>query len=249
MNEQYSKSHLGNLYEKIYNKLCGKHPKLYPWHFQWLDARDLYAELELTLPGLGGAEKKILDVGCGDKPYKPYFGHVSEYIGIDVEAGSEVDMILSPGNSWPLDTNHFDVVLCTQVLEHVGDVHQVCKEINRVLKPGGLAVMSFPFLYNEHGAPEDYRRFTVYGASTIFPEMKIKIIKRQGAIGSTMAILLLNWWDSQLNLNFGSRILKGFLLPFTLIMTLCINIIGLLLDAGDRTNHFYNNVFMVVQKN
>jgi ubiquinone/menaquinone biosynthesis C-methylase UbiE len=45
----------------------------------------------------------------------------------------------------PFDKNTFDAVLCNHVLEHVADDIKAMSEINRVLKPGGFAILQVPF--------------------------------------------------------------------------------------------------------
>ncbi|MEO3432599.1 class I SAM-dependent methyltransferase [Inquilinus sp. CAU 1745] len=246
-----TESGLGSLYHRVYEAVCGKHPNVQPWHFQWLDARPLYARLHSLLPdiGSGKADRRVLDVGCGTKPYRKWFGPVAEYTGLDVSAGPAVDVVVTSYETWPLPSKHFDVVLCTQVLEHVEDLNHVCSEIRRVLRPGGSLIVSFPFLYNEHGKPWDFRRFTKYGARQLFPRMQVVSLECQGGIGSTLAIMLLNWWENTLNLNFPLRLAKAFLLPINIIFTAILNFIGVILDKLDRTEGFYNNVFMIAKKN
>lgn len=76
-------SSLGLLYQKFYDFACGSHPNQYPWHFQWLAVSYLHADLKYFLKGLGGC---VLDVGCGQKPYKKWFGSIETYTGLDVIA-------------------------------------------------------------------------------------------------------------------------------------------------------------------
>lgn len=61
----------------------------------------------------------------------------------------------------------------------------------RVCKPGGVIVLPFPFLYNEHGMPYDFQRFTIHGVARLFP-YEIRVLERQGGFGSTVVILFLN---------------------------------------------------------
>src|SRR5438034_4402095 len=107
---------LAGLYEAFYGLLCGRHPSLRPWHFQWLGAKDLYRELRRRLPELEGA---ILDVGCGDKPYEKWAARAVRYVGIDVSLDTKADFVVQPGDTWPFEASAFDAVLATQVLEHV----------------------------------------------------------------------------------------------------------------------------------
>jgi SAM-dependent methyltransferase len=57
----------------------------------------------------------------------------------------------------------FDSVVCHQVLEHVKNPMAAAAELARVLKPGGLAVISIPHLSRRHELPHDYYRFTPEG--------------------------------------------------------------------------------------
>lgn len=104
---------LGRVYRCIYEALCGRHPNLRPWHFQWLATYYLYRRLRKILPALGG---RVLDVGCGMKPYQGWFGVVQEYVGLDVVPGPVTDVVVAPDETWPLPDEYFDVVLSTQVL-------------------------------------------------------------------------------------------------------------------------------------
>ena len=103
-------------------------------------------------------------------------------------------------------------------------------------------IASFPFIYNEHGAPNDYRRFSVHGAKNLWPEWKLVTLERQGGIGSTLASLWLNWFEATMNRNFFTRVLKAPLLPFWILGALVVNLLGLLLDRMDGTRSFYSNV-------
>jgi SAM-dependent methyltransferase len=62
-------------------------------------------------------------------------------------------------------SGRFDSVVCHQVLEHVKDPMAVARELARVLKPGGLAIVSVPHLSRRHELPHDYFRFTPEGLS------------------------------------------------------------------------------------
>ena len=240
-----SLSTLGRLYRRIYDAVCGRSPYERPWHFQWLSTLYLHRRLSVLLAGYGG---RVLDVGCGDKPYRSWFGAVSEYVGIDVTEGPAVDFVVTQGEPWPLQDGYYDIVLSTQVIEHVDDLEFALAQIARVLKPGGLIVLSFPFLYNVHGAPYDYRRFTHFGAGKLLPGYQTVHLETQGGIGSTVVILLLNWIDSALSGSTARRIFKGLLLPFFIALSLLLNLLGLALDAVDRTASFYSNVLLVGQK-
>jgi SAM-dependent methyltransferase len=64
----------------------------------------------------------------------------------------------------------FDVFIADQVLEHVERIWDAAKEVCRVLKPGGLAIMTTPFLLPLHDCPVDCWRITPHGYRVLFPE-------------------------------------------------------------------------------
>jgi SAM-dependent methyltransferase len=239
-------SSLGKIYFNIYNKICGTHPNLYLWHFQWLAVKDLYSDLKQILPTIEG---RILDVGCGDKPYQVWLNlEKVEHIGLDVYPGSQVDIVIKSDESWSMETSSFDAILCTQVLEHTAKLDNILLEISRVLRVGGVAIIAVPFIYNQHGT-DDYRRLSIYGMKNLLEnQYEIIDIKTQGGLGSTIGILLLNWIEMQMNLYKSTRLLKGTLLPVWIVFCLLINTIGWLVDCVDKTQSFYSNTWVVVRK-
>ncbi len=243
---QAGASTLGAFYARTYDALCGRHPRVRPWHFQWLAVKDLHRDLSAALPQLRG---RVLDVGCGEKPYAAWLSGATECVGIDVYKGSKVDVVITPGSPWPLQSGSFDGVLCTQVVEHARDLDNLLSEIDRVLVPGGLLLLTVPFAYNEHGAPDDYRRLSVHGVRELVSARYAALaLTPQGGIGSTTGQLFLNWIDATLNRSRASRVAKAALLPLWLIICAAVNVAGWAFDGIDRTNAFYSNVLVLARK-
>ncbi len=237
---------LKNLYRRLYETVCGKHPHLRPWHFEWLPTRDLYADLRRILSTLEGS---VLDVGCGEKPYQAWTPKAKHYVGVDVYAGPGVDVVVRPYEPWPLDGNSFDHVLCTQVLEHVVDLENTLGEIRRVLKPGGQLIVAIPFIFQEHGVPNDYRRFSLYGAQQMLaPHYDLRELKLQGGIGTALGLLGLNWIDYTMRQRTLTRIVFAAGLPLWIVFCGLVNSFGFLLDKVDRTQAFYTNLLVVARK-
>lgn len=69
--------------------------------------------------------------------------HSDQYITADIE--SPLAKVKMDIHHIPFEENRFDVVLCNHVLEHVRDDILAMKEIHRVLKPGGFAILLVPF--------------------------------------------------------------------------------------------------------
>lgn len=115
---------------------------------------------------------RLLDVGCGDKPYEHLFRpYVREYIGVEHEATfSETDArsrgkadVLYDGARLPFPDASFDVVMSVQVLEHTPRPEALVAEMARVLAPDGLLILSAPFSFRLHEEPHDYFRFSPHG--------------------------------------------------------------------------------------
>lgn len=124
---------IARLYVWLYALLCGSHPNVRPWHFQWSAVKDLYADLREALPLLQG---RVLDVGCGGKPYRTWCTGANGYVGIDVVPSLAADLVIQPGEPWAFPDAAFDGLLCTQVLEHVTDLDHVVREMARTAARG-----------------------------------------------------------------------------------------------------------------
>ena len=87
------------------------------------------------------------------------------------EANPSIDLIADIQNL-PFADASVGGVICTSVLEHVGDAHACIAEITRVLKPGGVAYISVPFIFPTHPDPLDRRRWTREGLEAEFPNFE-----------------------------------------------------------------------------
>ena len=126
--------------------------------------------------------KKILDLGCGMNKYKKYFIDKNDFIGVDVEKSGRKGEQKKPdlfydGKKLPFEDENFDLIICTEVLEHVEDFELVVKEIFRSLKNNGIAIITMPFITAEHEIPYDFRRFTSYGIKKEFEKLGFTVKK------------------------------------------------------------------------
>ncbi len=124
------------------------------------------------------AAGNLLDIGCGNKPYKNRVErHITAYTGCDIIQSSEncVD-ILCPANNIPLGSNMFDTVISTQTIEHVEDHQGLVNEAFRLLKPGGKFILSGPLYWPLHEEPYDFFRFTKHGFKYILEKAGFSIV-------------------------------------------------------------------------
>lgn len=140
-----------------------------------------------------GVGKKILDVGCGNKPYEKLFPKAASFFGIDIAGGGhsnsqkKADKFFD-GVHIPYAAQEFDIVLLTQVLEHATEPHELLKEINRVLEPNGMLFLTMPFVWDEHEVPYDFRRYTSFEHRRLLEQNHFSVLSLRpttGAFGTT----------------------------------------------------------------
>jgi SAM-dependent methyltransferase len=125
----------------------------------------LRAEAERAAVDLG--RYRVLDVGCGIKPYYPFFEpYAAEYVGVDV-ANPAADLE-GPVESLPVPDGSFQLVLCTQVLEHSVDPARAVAELRRAVAPGGRVLASTHGVQVYHPNPHDLWRWTHAGLERLF---------------------------------------------------------------------------------
>jgi len=117
---------------------------------------------------------RVLDAGAGECIYRPLF-EGRRYVSTDRGVGDsawdygQLDA-RSDLERMPFRDGAFDVVLCTETLEHVARPARVLSELRRVLRPGGMLALSVPFLHPVHQAPHDYYRYTPFGLRHLLAE-------------------------------------------------------------------------------
>jgi SAM-dependent methyltransferase len=113
---------------------------------------------------------RVLDVGCGPKPYEPLFAPFAvAYVGVDPVEIPQADLQGSV-EALPVDDASFDVVLCNQVLEHCDDPARAVHELRRVTAPRGRVLASTHGVMPYHPSPTDYWRWTHAGLAKLFAE-------------------------------------------------------------------------------
>ena len=166
-------------------------------------------------------EKRTLDLGGGDKPYKKYFPNS---VSVDIEETPGVDIVADAHDLHMIKDGEFESILCTEVLEHLHSPHKAVDEMHRVLKPGGVFILTTRFIFPLHNIPGDYFRYTRYGLEHLMKKFsKVEIIEEADTV-ETIAVLFerLAFQTDTLwlkPLSFLWLLLSKFTLLFTWIIT------------------------------
>lgn len=200
----------------------------------------------------------LLDVGCGDKPYKDLFRKITSYLGIDFKKYSKnktftkekPDLYFSTSYyktlRLPFGNSSFDNVVSFQVLEHHRNPQEMMREILRVCKKNGFILITMPLIWGLHEQPHDYFRFTENGFLELIKNNKYKILetRKQGSVFSTVSVLLNDYLT-----NFAMRNKQAYFisiiiyLPFLLFSYLC-----LILDKIFRSENIFLNYLVIIKK-
>ena len=105
----------------------------------------------------------VLEVGCGEQPYKRYFSHAKKIIATDFNPARGVVDVAAPACPLPFRDQVFDGIIATEVLEHVPDPAATFREFYRVLRPGGKVILSTPMYWPAHEQPYDFFRYPGHG--------------------------------------------------------------------------------------
>jgi len=164
----------------------------------------LYCSYKVTAPlVIQYIYGKTIDVGCGDMPYKNLLSsQIRVYDTFDTERKVPgVKYIGDIHNMSKINDNSYDSILCLQVLEHVKNPTKALKELYRILKLGGVIILSVPHLSRLHEEPNDFYRYTKHGLNYLFDSVgfKTKDIKQYGGIFSFLghqlsSIFVLLFW-------------------------------------------------------
>jgi SAM-dependent methyltransferase len=101
------------------------------------------------------------------------------FFGVDLRHGDGVD-IMGDIEGLPFRPHSIGTLLCLDTIEHVWDVHAAFKEVERVLKKDGVALISSVFNFKIHACPHDFWRFTPEALDGLTKGFPYKILGYQG---------------------------------------------------------------------
>lgn len=209
----------------------------------------LFKSLSYAIEKYAGG--KVLDIGCGNKPYRSLFKeNVTEYTGCDINQTelNSVDIICN-ALEIPLPDESFDTVLCTQVIEHIYDHKGLLKEAGRLLKKGGIIILSGPLYWPVHCEPHDFFRFTKYGFRKLMEECGFSIseIHENGGAWATTGQSLAHAFEFSTSRSFFFRGIR--FLFFRLRLNRLSNSIFKWLDKKDHNPVNTINYVVIASKN
>lgn len=129
----------------------------------------------------------VLDFGCGTAPYRDTLPRGVRYTGADLPGNDRADVELRDDGTLPVPDGSVDLVLSTQVLEHVRDPDVYLRECARVLRPGGSLVLSTHGAMYYHRDPDDYWRWTMPGLALLLERTGFEVADRRGVLGLSAA--------------------------------------------------------------
>ena len=193
---------------------------------------------------------KILDVGCGKKPYRKLFKS-TDYKGLELDSPNNRSFSYADffydGQTFPFNDEEFDSIISNQVLEHVDNPEIFLKEINRVLKKGGRLLISAPFIWSEHEQPNDFLRFSSFGIKKLLEEKGFFLLKHKKTVNDVRAgFLVLIMYIIEI---FSSK--NAYLnLIINFITIAPLNIVGeALAMLTPKTNALYfDNIILAIKK-
>lgn len=192
------------------------------------------------------ASNVLVDIGCGQKPYRHIFSdYVTKHIGIDLATSPYVDEsvdIIGDAYQTNLDDSSCDVVLCTEVLEHLEEPQRAIQEIHRILKHKGKVILTVPFFWHIHEPPRDFYRYSRYGLRYLFEKGGFEVVELKPISGFIVTF-------TQLSIYYFLRFQKGFILrPFGRLFNWIFQYFALFANRYDQSTKFTNLYCLVAEK-
>lgn len=221
------------------------HPKFIGFLFNpfYIIRRGLYKGIKANTPLLKG---KLLDFGCGSKPYRELFD-VEEYIGVDIEESGHshknesIDVYYN-GKELPFEDHFFDSIFSSEVFEHVFELDNILRELHRVCKPNGHILITVPFVWDEHEVPYDFGRYSSFGIKYILEKHGFEIITQTKTTNYVETITQM--WCAYISQHIlRNKVIRIILNPFVIMPTM---ILGILISKilPKHKGFFCNNIVL-----
>jgi len=214
----------------------------------YLERKELYRGVGLFASKCNG---KILDFGCGTKPYENLFENSSKYIGLEINGGGVNNAdIFYDGKKIPFEDDEFDAMVSFQVIYQIPNLEEILKELNRVLKEDAKLLISVPFIWFDGGGNIQRRFSEVYSKFT-FEKFGFEVleIKQTNNNFSALCLLTSKYIDYSIS-KIKNKFLRRFFRIIQIISIIPLfNILGeLFLKVGSKDNEIYIDSIVYAKK-
>jgi SAM-dependent methyltransferase len=212
----------------------------------WICRRELALALEKLAPRLTGA---VLDFGAGSQPYRSLLKNCSSYVSLEYDTPQnrerKVADIFYDGQTIPALDHSYDGILSTQTLEHVPNPDIIVAEWARVLKEGGMLLITMPFMWPEHEMPYDYQRYSSGGLRLLLEKHRFEIVEQHRLLSDCRAPaqLFLAWIFDAILAKCRPKVLRFILIP---VLCTPISILASVLAAisPKNSNTYLDNLVL-----
>jgi len=193
----------------------------------------------------------VLDLGAGSACNSAFFSQ-AKYIAQDISQNDKgsIDFVYDITKSHGLiDNEYCNIIICTQVLEHINEPTKALDEMYRILEPEGVVYLTTHMAYEEHMLPHDYWRFTEYGIRYLVEQSGFQVEHFQRHGGTANALHYIFWtWPNRLfwkdRNTVGYFLFNGIMTPFILVT----GIVAEFFDFIGKDLGIYTNFEIILRK-
>lgn len=202
-----------------------------------LSRQGLYPFLDEHLARLPEGAK-VLNVGAGGEVaavLKAHAGRRSlQVTSLDIDPGRDPD-IVGDIAEFNFGEKRFDAVVMCEVLEHVREPRQAIENVRRFLRPGGVLILSTPFIFPLHDQPEDYYRFTRFGLEWLLRDFSEVTIRARNSWAEAINVL---WVRLIKEKNPVCRVLAPLIVVLALVAAPFALVVGRLIKTDFMTSGY-----------
>ncbi|MBS1782408.1 MAG: class I SAM-dependent methyltransferase [Bacteroidetes bacterium] len=213
--------------------------------------RGLFVSFRKKAPLLKG---KLLDFGCGRRPYESIFTNAESYTGVDIHHNdTNFDKYVNADvfydkQTLPFESESFDHCFSSEVIYLIEKPDEIISELHRVVKKNGLLLISAPFVWDENWTQYDFCRYTSGGLRKILERNSFEILEEEKTPSHFATI-----WQCFLSFIYENPFtkFKAFRLLFSIIIIAPLNILGIIINlvVPNKKNKqtFYHNIVILAR--
>lgn len=156
-----------------------------------LSRKGLYPFLEANFGAIPPGSR-VLTVGAGGEVNRRLYVHAEsralDVVSFDIDPGRGPDIVGDICDHHFVEGS-FDVVVLSEVLEHLHSPHRAIERIHASLRPGGVLLLTAPFLLPIHERPHDYFRYTRYGLELLLREFTDVVVQERNSWADAVNVI------------------------------------------------------------